>query len=155
MDTHASIPPSGPVDASPAEATDVLLIDGVCTLCQSAVRFILDHERPDAPPLRFAPLQSAPGQRLLRDAGLPPDYLDGVVFVHADGRALDGADAALHVARRLRQPWRGLAAVGRAVPRVVREAGYRLVARSRYRVFGTKDACGLPTQVERARMLDA
>ena len=144
------IPPAGPPPAAP---TAVLLIDGVCALCEGAVRFILDHERPGAPPLRFAPLQSDAGQRLLRRAGLPADYLDGVVFVSADGRALAGADAALHVARWLRQPWRGLAAAGRAVPRPLRDAVYGLVARARYRVFGTKDACGLPTQMERARML--
>lgn len=142
-------------DTPHAEPTAVLLIDGVCALCEGAVRFVLDHERPGAPPLRFAPLQSDAGQRLLRDAGLPSDYLDGVVFVAPDGRALTGADAALHVARWLSQPWRGLAAVGRAMPRVLRDGVYGVVARSRYRVFGTKEVCGLPTQVERARMLSA
>ena len=150
-----AMPATSPSHAPAAPATAVLLIDGVCTLCQGAVRFILDHERADAPPLRFAPLQSDVGQALLRHAGLPADYLDGVVFVAPDGRALAGADAALHVARWLRQPWRGLAAIGRAAPRAVREGAYGLVARSRYRVFGTQDVCGLPSEVERARMLAA
>ena len=143
-----------PPDAAPAAAPSaVLLIDGVCALCEGAVRFILDHERPGAPPLRFAPLQSDVAKPMLRRAGLDEDYLDGVVFVFPDGRALAGADAVLHVARWLRQPWRGLAAASRAVPRFVRDPVYRLVASTRYRVFGEKEVCGLPTAVERARVL--
>ena len=152
---NATAPSTRPTAASTEAPTAVLLIDGVCALCQGAVRFILDHERADAPPLRFAPLQSDAAKPLLARAGIAEDYLDGVVFVSPDGRALAGADAALHVARWLRQPWRGLAAVGRAMPRAVRDGVYGLVARSRYRIFGTKEVCGLPTEVERARMLGA
>lgn len=133
--------------------TDLLLIDGVCTLCEGAVRFILDHERPDARPLRFAALQSDAAAPILDRAGLAPDFLDGAVYVRTNGEVLTGADAALAAMQRLRGPWPRLAAIGRRVPRALRDAVYGLVARSRYRVFGKKDVCGLPSRTERARML--
>ncbi|HIG73021.1 MAG TPA: DUF393 domain-containing protein [Bacteroidetes bacterium] len=130
----------------------VLLIDGVCSLCEGATRFILDNEREDASPLRFGSLQDDAAKPLLEASGLPPDYLEGVVLVGPE-QTLTGSDAALVLMRRLRQPWPALSAVGRWMPRPAREAIYRWVARNRYRWFGTKDVCGLPTEAERRRML--
>ena len=61
--------------------TPVLLIDGVCSLCEGAVQFIVRHERPDAPPLHFGSLQDEAAKPLLALSGLPEDYLEGVVLV--------------------------------------------------------------------------
>ncbi|MEM1054775.1 MAG: DCC1-like thiol-disulfide oxidoreductase family protein [Bacteroidota bacterium] len=130
----------------------VLLIDGVCSLCEGATRFILDHEREDAPPLQFGSLQDETAKPLLAVSRLPEDYLEGVVLVGPE-QTWTSSDAALEIMRRLRQPWPAVAAFGRWVPRPMREAIYRWVARNRYRWFGTKDVCGLPTAAERRRML--
>ena len=133
-------------------AGPLLLFDGVCNLCDGAVQFVMRHDRHAR--FRFAPLQSNAAQPILARAGLDARYLDSLVFVDEAGGVHVGSDAALGVGRRLDAPWNGLAAVGRFVPRRLRDAAYRAVARHRYRVFGQKEACRTPTPEERARFLD-
>ncbi len=135
------LPPAGPV----------LLFDGVCSLCDRAVQVVLDHE--PAGRIQFASLQSEIGRKLLADHGIDADDTDSVVFVDR-GRAYVRSDAALQVAARLDAPWKWLV-VGRLVSRPVRDRVYDYVARNRYRWFGTRDACRLPTPQTRARFLDA
>lgn len=132
-------------------AGPVLLFDGVCTLCDASVRFVMRHDR--AGRIRFASLQSAAAQPLLAGAGLDAQYLDSLVFVDEGGRVRVGAEAALAVGERLDAPWSALARAGRRLPRGLREAAYRWVARHRYRIFGRREACRLPTPAERARFL--
>lgn len=130
--------------------TPVVLFDGVCNLCDAAVLFIIDRD-PDAR-FRFAALQSGAAARLL--AGLPrPEGGDPEsVFLLEDGKLYDRSTAALRIARRLRWPWK-LAYALVAVPRPLRDAAYRFVARRRYRWFGRRDACRVPTPELRARFL--
>lgn len=132
----------------------VLLFDGTCNFCNGAVGFVLDHER--APELSFAALQSDAGRALLEAAAGEARAraiieADTVVLVE-DGRVYTNSDAALRVARRLREPWRSLAALG-VVPRPVRDALYDAFARRRYRWFGKTDECRVPTPELRARFL--
>lgn len=129
----------------------ILLFDGVCNLCDRSVQFVLDHDRQGV--FRFASLQSEAGRALLRRCDLDPDALDSVVLVEG-GRCHVRSDAAWRIARRLDAPWRWLA-VARVLPRGLRDVAYDWVARNRYRWFGTKEACRLPTLDTRARFLDA
>ena len=131
----------------------ILLFDGVCNLCDASVQFVMRHD-PDER-FRFASLQSQAARPYLERAGLSADYLASLVLVDEAGRVHVGSDAALGVGVRLEAPWRQLATAGAAVPKPIREAVYRFVARHRYRVFGQKVACRLPTPEERARFLDA
>ncbi len=131
-------------------AHPVILFDGVCTLCNGAVRFVIERDPADA--FRFASLQSEFAQPLLAQAGLPPGYLDGLVLVE-DGRTYAKSDAVLRIARRLDRPWQAAWAL-RFVPRPLRDAVYDVVARHRYRVFGKEDSCPLPTPAMRARLLE-
>jgi predicted DCC family thiol-disulfide oxidoreductase YuxK len=131
----------------------ILLFDGVCTLCNGAVQFVIDND--PAERFHFASLQSAFARPHLERAGLGADYLGSLVLIDEQGVLHVGADAALGVGRRLRAPWRHMAAIGRVVPRPVREAVYAFVARHRYGVFGKTESCRLPTPTERARFLDA
>ena len=133
-------------------ARPLLLFDGVCNLCDGAVRFVIQND--PAEQFRFAPLQSDAARPYLERAGLDAGYLQSLVLVDEGGAAHVGADAALQTALRLREPWPALARLAFAVPAPAREAGYRFVARHRYRVFGTRDACRMPTPAERARFLD-
>jgi predicted DCC family thiol-disulfide oxidoreductase YuxK len=126
----------------------VLLFDGVCTLCNGFVRFVI--ERDPAGRFQFAPLQSAAARRVLGAA--PQPLPDSLVLVE-NGRLFTRSTAALRVARGLRFPW-PLAYVFVAVPRPVRDWMYDVVARNRYRWFGRRDACMVPTPKLRARFLD-
>jgi predicted DCC family thiol-disulfide oxidoreductase YuxK len=134
---------------TPTSSAPTMLFDGVCNLCAAGVQFVLRNER--GPTLQFASQQSEQGQALLAAHGVPAD-LRAVVLIE-DGRAYAGSDAALRVARHLRAPWAALWAL-RVVPRPLREVMYAAVARTRYRVFGRRDACWLPRPEWRARFLD-
>ncbi len=125
-----------------------MLFDGTCNLCNGAVQFIVDHER--GPTLKFASLQSDAAGALL-GAPLPPGDPDTVMLVE-DGRTYTHSSAALRIARHLRAPWRWLV-VFAIVPRFVRDAVYRWVARNRYRWFGKTETCRVPTPELRARFL--
>ncbi|MGF1450293.1 MAG: thiol-disulfide oxidoreductase DCC family protein [Opitutales bacterium] len=135
----------------------ILFFDGVCNLCNAAVRVVLRLDRRGR--LLLAPLQGAAARahlpEELRDVGehgslvlwrpAGRDYAEAGTFVRSD--------AVLEVARQLSWPWKA-ARVLRVVPRPWRDAVYRWVARNRYAWFGRAEACRLPTPEERARFLD-
>jgi predicted DCC family thiol-disulfide oxidoreductase YuxK len=127
----------------------IVLYDGVCHLCQGSVRFIV--ERDPAGHFRFAQLQSRRGRSLVAQYALPAD-LQTVVLVER-GRAHVCSTAALRIAGRLSGPWR-LAVVLLAVPAPVRDLVYDFVARHRYRWFGRSEACEVPSDAVRERLLD-
>jgi len=133
--------PSGPV----------LLFDGVCTLCDRSVQFVLDRDR--AGVIQFASLQSAVGQRLTARCGIDTAAVDSLVFVDGGGCHVR-SEAALRVAGYLTPPWRW-GAVARVIPRGMRDRAYDWIARHRYRWFGTREACRIPTPEVRGRFLDA
>jgi predicted DCC family thiol-disulfide oxidoreductase YuxK len=130
----------------------ILLFDGICNLCTGAVQFIITHD-PEAR-IRFASLQSAAGQTLLAQHGLVQrlDGSDDTVIYIEDGRVYTHSSAALHVARRLGGAL-GLAYGLIVVPRFIRDFAYRVIARNRYRWFGKKQVCWLPTPALQARFL--
>jgi predicted DCC family thiol-disulfide oxidoreductase YuxK len=127
----------------------VLLFDGVCNLCNGTVQFLLRIDRRAT--LRFATLQSEIGTQLLQEAGYQGPPLDSVVLI-ANGRLSTHSDAVLETARLLGFPW-SLAYGFKAVPRAIRDALYRRVARNRYAWFGKRAQCLLPTPDLKARFL--
>jgi predicted DCC family thiol-disulfide oxidoreductase YuxK len=129
----------------------VVLFDGVCNLCDATVQFIIDRDA--AGRFRFAPLQSEAAATLLRARGreVPPGDPDSVLLVEGDA-VYSHSDAALRIARRLDGAWPVFYAFV-AVPRFVRDAVYRFIARNRYRWFGRVEACRMPTPALRARFL--
>jgi predicted DCC family thiol-disulfide oxidoreductase YuxK len=133
-----------------ASNAEMLFYDGHCGLCHRAVRFVLRHDRSGSR-FRFAPLQGATFQSLVpagAQAGLP----DSVVVLTQDGILLVRSNAFLHILRRLGGRWGTLASVLSVVPRPLRDVIYNLVARIRYRVFGTRlDLCPVVPRHVRAR----
>jgi predicted DCC family thiol-disulfide oxidoreductase YuxK len=125
----------------------VLLFDGVCTLCNGFVQFVI--QRDPAGRFQFATLQSDAARRLLQAA--PQPLPDTLVLVE-NGRVFLRSTAALRVARGLKFPW-PLAFVLVVVPRPLRDWVYDILARNRYRWFGRRDVCMVPTPELRARFL--
>ncbi len=138
-------------EASSGEARAVVLFDGVCNLCNGTVQFILDRD--PAGYFRFAALQSEAGSKALAAHGraAPAGEPESIVLIEGD-RVYDRSDAALRIARRLGGAWSLLYAFI-VVPRVVRDAVYRFIARNRYRWFGRTEECRVPTPELRARFL--
>lgn len=128
----------------------ILLFDGVCNLCNSAVQFTIlrDHEQK----FRFASLQSNSGQALLEQFGLSTTAYDSLVLVE-DHHYFLRSTAALRVARGLGGPWKMLY-VFILVPKPIRDWVYDRIAQNRYRWFGKKDQCMIPTPDLQNRFLD-
>ncbi|KAA3645404.1 MAG: thiol-disulfide oxidoreductase DCC family protein [Chloroflexi bacterium] len=127
----------------------VILFDGVCNLCNGAVRFMLPRD-PDGV-LRFASLQSDYGQSQLASFDLPQDDFDSFVLVEGE-RHYTRSTAALRALGYLNFPW-NLARFLIFVPRFIRDVVYDWVARNRYAWFGVVDVCPLPTPEQQARFL--
>jgi predicted DCC family thiol-disulfide oxidoreductase YuxK len=133
----------------------IILYDGVCGLCNRLNRFVL--ARDPAGRFRFAALQSALAREILARHGRDPRDLDTLYLVlgygRADERLLRKSDAALWILGALGGRW-GAAAALRVLPARVRDLGYDLVARTRYRLFGRYESCLLPEPRHRTRFLD-
>ncbi len=127
----------------------MVLFDGWCNLCNGWVEFVLRIDKEGV--VRFSPLQSEAGRTLLEGAGLPTDTGDTVVLIDGSS-AWTESGAALRVARLLPWPYRLLYALV-VLPRPIRDAVYRLVARNRYRWFGRRTECRVPSPEERERFL--
>ena len=132
------------------ENEKIILFDGVCNLCSASVQFVLKHDRKKQ--FRFASLQSEMGQRLSEKYQLPTS--DQYSFVLIEGeKAFTRSTAALRVAWELDKGW-SLFYGFIIVPPVIRNAVYNLIARNRYRWFGKKTECWLPTPEWKDRFLD-
>ncbi|MBE9917929.1 thiol-disulfide oxidoreductase DCC family protein [Paenibacillus donghaensis] len=127
----------------------IVLVDGVCHLCQGLTRFIIERD-PQAK-FRFASLQSEIGAELLRQGGLPADGMDTVVLIE-NGHYYTHSAAVLRIFRQLKMPWPLLYAFV-IIPPAIRNRMYGWVARNRYRWFGKDEQCLLPTPELRNRFL--
>lgn len=128
----------------------LILFDGVCNLCNGAVLFVIRRDRKGI--FRFASLQSPVGERIVQQLRPGTRDLYSIIFLK-EGRVFDRSTAALEIARLLGPPW-SLLYVFRIVPRFLRDAIYNLIARYRYRLFGKKDECMIPTPELKARFLE-
>lgn len=122
------------------ESGRIVLFDGVCGLCTWSVRFII--RRDSQAIFRFASLQSTVGGRIAQQHGISPSSFDTLVLVEK-GVGYVESDAALRIASRLEGIWR-IAGLLRVLPRSLRDAAYRGVARQRYHLFGRLDAGWIP-----------
>ena len=107
----------------------VVLFDGVCNFCEGSVRFIINRDPEGI--FRFTSLQSEQAKEILQSHGRDPDSLSSVVLVE-EGTLYTKSSAALRIARRLRFPWPLLWGFI-VLPPFLRDLGYDLIARNRYR----------------------
>lgn len=135
----------------PAGKHPVILFDGVCNLCDRWVNYIIKKDRKKL--FLFASLQSAAGQSILRQhAGSSCPVPDSLVLYH-DGKIYFQSDAALRVAVLLGGWWK-CAGILMLIPRPMRNGVYDFIARNRYKFWGKKDICMIPSPEVRSRFLD-
>ena len=143
-----------PMESSSHDSHPIILFDGVCNLCNAAVQWVIERDTQGR--FLFASLQSEAARRELRsaDEGVTIEALpDSIVLLDA-GRIYIRSAAAIRIARQMGFPY-ALLGVFMAVPRPIRDAVYRLVARNRYRWFGRRDTCMVPTPDLESRFLDS
>ena len=127
----------------------VVLFDGVCNLCNGAVQFIIKRDRNAK--FRFAALQSEIAHQILQQTELKASDLSTIIVVKG-ARVFIKSDAALEIARHLDGLWPALFSL-KILPQFVRDRVYDWIARNRYRWFGKKDECMIPTPELRQRFL--
>jgi predicted DCC family thiol-disulfide oxidoreductase YuxK len=127
----------------------ILLFDGHCSLCNGAVDFVL--KRDTRKKLLLASIQGPAGQVVLKKYELPPSYLDTLVLVE-EGKVYLGSTAALRVARLLGGGW-PLFYVLIVIPKGIRDRIYQWISEHRYRWFGRRDTCRMPTANEHEHFL--
>lgn len=127
-----------------------MMFDGVCNLCNGALQFMLRVEKHDK--LQFCTLQSDAAIALLEHLNAPLDLstvvyvVDGQLFTHSTAISL----LLRHHAKPMFAFWGLMLAV---IPKPVRDFGYRIVARNRYKWFGHKETCLMPTPALKARFI--
>ncbi len=127
----------------------IILFDGVCNLCNGAVQFVIKNDKKKL--FRFAALQSEAGIELSKKYQFPTDSMKTFILI-TNNKYFTRSTAALNVGKMLG----GILALGYVfiiVPTVIRDGIYNWIARNRYRWFGKKDTCMIPTPELRERFL--
>jgi predicted DCC family thiol-disulfide oxidoreductase YuxK len=120
----------------------VIVFDGVCMLCSRWVDFVLRRDPHGR--YKFAAMQTASGRALLIEHGIDPD--DPLSFLLLeDKKGYTDTDAIVRILRSFGPGWKFIALLVSSVPRFVRDPLYRWIARNRYRMFGRRAACRVPT----------
>jgi len=127
----------------------IILFDGVCNLCNGAVQYVIKHDKKKL--FYFAALQSEAGQGLLKKHALSPSDFNSFILVQ-NGKAYTKSTAALMVAKNL-DGFIKLLSGFIIVPVIIRDAVYNTIARNRYKWFGKKDTCMMPTADLQSRFL--
>ena len=127
----------------------IIVFDAMCVLCSANAQFVINNDRRGH--FLLASIQGEVGSAIYRKFGIDPSAPDTIVVVTGD-HALRDSDAVLSIYEGLGWPWRMLSAL-KIIPRVLRDPAYRLIARNRYRIFGKRETCWLPTAEQAARVL--
>jgi predicted DCC family thiol-disulfide oxidoreductase YuxK len=128
----------------------IILFDGVCNLCSSSVQFII--ERDPKHKFKFASLQSPFGQQQLLKWKLDPHHLHSIILIK-ENTFYQRSNAALEIAKNLKGLWPVIYGF-KIIPTFLRDGIYDWIARNRYRWFGKKDACWLPTPEMKSRFIE-
>lgn len=128
----------------------ILLFDGICNLCNRLIQFIIKRD-PKAK-FRFTALQSKTGQDILLQMKLPMGDFNSIVYIR-DGKCLFKSSAILHVLYDLGGVWK-IFYLLIIIPSFIRDFTYTIVAKTRYKVFGKRETCMIPSSEIKDRFLD-
>lgn len=129
----------------------IILFDGVCNLCNQSIQFVIERDKEDI--FRFAALQSTVGKKLTGERGIDPSQVDSIVLIEPGVAYYTKSTAALKIARSLGGMW-SLARLLEWIPEGLRNRVYDHVAKNRYRWYGKKEACMVPTPELMSKFLD-
>lgn len=127
----------------------IILFDGVCNLCNGFVQFIIKRD-PKAK-FKFASLQSPEGLSLLNKLGLPTTGFDSLVYINGDNYLIK-SNAGLAILKELEGFW-SLFHVVKVIPKFIRDFFYNIISKTRYKIFGKRTSCMIPTPEMKQRFL--
>ncbi|WP_100611439.1 thiol-disulfide oxidoreductase DCC family protein [Confluentibacter lentus] len=120
----------------------LILFDGVCNLCNSSVQFIIKHDKKNI--FLFAALQSDVGKEIVKDFHIDTNKTDSILFYTPEKGINYKSTAALKIARHLEFPI-NLTSIFIIIPAFIRNWVYDYIARNRYKWYGKKEHCMIPT----------
>ncbi|MCF8298314.1 MAG: DCC1-like thiol-disulfide oxidoreductase family protein [Saprospiraceae bacterium] len=129
---------------------NTILFDGICNLCNASVLFTIKRDYNSK--FKFASIQSAAGQIILKESSLPTDELKSIVCL-IDGEIYIKSTAVLKVLKELKFPWKLLYSLI-IIPKPIRDFFYDLIAKSRYKIFGKRQSCMIPNHELRNRFIE-
>ena len=127
----------------------VILFDGVCNFCNYWVNFIIDLDKQNV--FKFAALQSEKGEEFLDKYNLSKSDFDSFILI-ADKKVFKKSSAAFEIAKHL-NGWPKILIPLSILPPTLTDLIYDLVAKNRYKFFGKKDSCRIPTKEEKSKFL--
>lgn len=131
------------------EDKKIILFDGVCNLCNSTVQKIIENDKNDV--FRFAPLQSDVGRQIINERGIDTENLDSVILIEPGVAYYHKSTAAIEIARHLKKySW---IRMFRPLPEGIRDGIYEFIANNRYKWFGKKESCMVPTPEQQSLFL--
>ncbi|WP_269224966.1 thiol-disulfide oxidoreductase DCC family protein [Flavobacterium eburneipallidum] len=128
----------------------IILFDGICNLCNSAVQFVIQHDSKDI--FRFVALQSDLGQEILNHIGINPKNIDSIILYEPGVAYYYKSSAAIEIAKSLGGFWH-LGTIFRIIPTGIRNSLYDYIAKNRYKWYGKKESCMIPTPELKAKFL--
>ena len=129
----------------------IILFDGVCNLCNDSVQFIIERDKSDV--FRFASLQSEVGQKLTTERGIDPEAMDSIILIEPGIAYYEKSTAALEISKHLTGGY-SLLRYFSFLPEGFRNGVYDIIAKNRYKWFGKKDECMIPTPELKAKFLE-
>lgn len=129
----------------------LILFDGVCNLCNTSVLYVIKHDANNR--FLFAPLQSNIGQQIIAKYNLDTSKTDSILLYSADKGLKVKSTAALYIAKRLGLP-NNLLSMFLIVPPFIRNWVYDFIAKNRYKWYGKKDNCMIPTPELKSKFID-
>jgi predicted DCC family thiol-disulfide oxidoreductase YuxK len=121
----------------------IILFDGVCNLCNGAVQFIIKRDHNDM--FRFAALQSESGRKLLAERNIDTEDIDSIILIEPNVAYYTKSTAALEIGENLKG-LRTLSYILLWLPESFRDIVYDIVAKNRYKWYGKKDSCIIPSE---------
>lgn len=129
----------------------IILFDGVCNLCNSTINAIIKRDKKNM--YLFAPLQGITGQKFITERNIDTTKVDSIILIEPNVAYYTKAEAVLKIGRSFGRLWQ-LLWLFEQLPTVFNNWVYDYVARNRYKWYGKKDACMIPTPELKAKFLD-
>ncbi len=128
----------------------LILFDGVCNLCDASVQYIIKHDKNDV--FRYTALQSEIGQEIIKKFNIDTTKTDSILLYSEENGISYKSTAALKIASKLGFP-RNLMAAFLIVPTFIRNWVYDYIAKNRYKWYGKKNECMIPTPELKSKFL--
>lgn len=128
----------------------IILFDGVCNLCDSSVQFVIKHDKKDV--FRFVQLQSDLGQKIIRHIGISTSEIDSGILYEPANKYYYKSDVAFRILKDIGGIYKCLF-VFSILPKSILDKIYEWVAKNRYKWFGKKESCMIPTPELKAKFL--